>query len=142
MHAWIRLFGMITQQSVTTLMKTVDVSVATGTTKLHMLFSSSGGNVFCGLSTYNYLKALPIKIASYNISQVDSIAVPIFCAGAERICTQNGRFMIHEVTYFANAGQQLTLRTLRAIHASILSDTNAIAKVIAATIGEQEAEVF
>ena len=71
--------------------------------RLYFLFSSSGGNVESGVTLYNFLRALPVKIAFHNIGSVDSIANVVFVAGEERFATSHATFLLHGSTWQLNA---------------------------------------
>lgn len=65
---------------------------------IYLIMSSGGGNVFEGLSLAAFMKSLPVKIATHNIGQIDSISNIIFAAGAPRYATQNSSFLFHGVS--------------------------------------------
>ncbi len=65
---------------------------------VYLLISSGGGNVFEGASLAEFMKALPIKITTHNIGQIDSIAGVIFAAGATRYANRNSSFLFHGVS--------------------------------------------
>jgi hypothetical protein len=50
----------------------------------HLLLSTPSGRVDIGLMVYNMLRALPIKVITYNVGTVNSIGNLVFLAGAER----------------------------------------------------------
>ena len=64
--------------------------------ELIIQIASNGGSSDHGLLAYNYLKQLDIKKTTINMSNVDSAAVLIFCAGDERYSTDISRFTLHE----------------------------------------------
>src|SRR5690348_17147943 len=53
-------------------------------TGVYVLFSSVGGSVEHGITLYNYLQALPLKLVMHNIGSVQSVANVIFHAADER----------------------------------------------------------
>ena len=55
-----------------------------GATEIHLLLSTPGGSVMHGITIYNTLRALPIKLVTHNMGNVDSIGNVIFLAGQER----------------------------------------------------------
>lgn len=67
--------------------------------ELHLCLSTPGGSVEHGISVYNTLKALPIKIITYNIGQINSIGNVIFLAGEERYASSVSSFMFHGVGF-------------------------------------------
>jgi ATP-dependent protease ClpP protease subunit len=65
-------------------MATVAQQVAQGFDELHLMLSTLGGQVAQGISIYNMLKALPIRVITYNVGTVNSIGNVIFLAGSPR----------------------------------------------------------
>lgn len=81
------------------LLGTITTYVNQGFSKVVLLFSSSGGVVDVGITLYNTLRALPVKLLTYNIGVVDSAGNVVFLAGEERYASTNSRFMFHGVGY-------------------------------------------
>src|SRR6202030_2822379 len=94
---WIRFQGEINPKSGHALTQVVDDCLGAGVSRIHLMISSGGGFVFHGANLYSQLKRAPIKISTYNISTVESIAVSLFCAGDERYCVPEANFMVHPV---------------------------------------------
>jgi len=67
--------------------------------QIYFLFSSGGGSVDSGVTLYNYLRSLPVKITMHNIGSIDSIANAIFLAGEERFSTPTAIFLLHGITW-------------------------------------------
>ncbi len=107
-----------------------------GIQDVHLLLSSSGGNVDVGIELHNMLKALPINLTTHNIGTVDSIANVVFLAGKQRLATPNARFMMHGVvrTFRANADGRVSLDAgdLKSALQYIERDQRRIAETIAA----------
>lgn len=139
---WIRFQGEINAKSGHALTQVVDECLGAGVSRIHLMISSGGGWVFPGLNLYSQLRRAPIKITTYNIAAVESIAVPLFCAGDERYCVPEARFMIHPVAtqlapnQFFNAQQFLNLSQM------CTSQTRSIANIIADTTGKELDEVY
>jgi ATP-dependent Clp protease, protease subunit len=74
-----------------------------GTKEIYLFFASLGGNVAAGIAAYNALRALPVKLITHNIGNVDSIANIIFLAGQERLAVPHSTFMFHGITYEVTA---------------------------------------
>ena len=53
-------------------------------TTFYFAISSPGGGVAAGMTFYNFLRALPVKIIMHNTGSIDSIATVIFLAASER----------------------------------------------------------
>ena len=124
------------------LTQVVDECLGTGVNHIHLMISSGGGVVFYGSNLFSHLKRLPIKISTYNISTVESIAVPLFCAGDDRYCVPEANFMIHPVllqpvqNQFFNAHQFLELSEM------CTAQTRSIANIIATSTGQPLDQVY
>jgi len=68
---YIEFFAPVVPESVAALMQVVDNKLKQGAKKLGLLISSPGGDVFQGLSAYNFLKGIPLRL------QLITLAVPI-----------------------------------------------------------------
>ena len=60
----------------------------------YILFSSPGGNVSNGITIYNFLRALPVRMIIHNIGIVDSIANVIFLGIDERYAVPHSSFLL------------------------------------------------
>lgn len=128
----IKFFAPVNEQTIQKLMAAVDAKVAAGASELILLISTTGGSVFYGLSAYNYLKGLPLKLTTHNFGSVDSIGVPLFSSGDVRLCVPQARFLLHPVTMnFAAGGSFEELQLLEKIK-SMRVDMDNYARVVAA----------
>jgi len=66
-----------------------------GTKEIYLHFASFGGNTAAGIAAYNVLRALPVKLITHNIGNIDSVANIIFLAGEERFAVPHATFMFH-----------------------------------------------
>ena len=80
---YINYFDEITPTKTRAFMNTCSQLLGTTPTpdKFYFLFASSGGNVESGIALYNFLRALPVKLAFHNIGAVDPIGTIVFLAG-------------------------------------------------------------
>jgi ATP-dependent Clp protease, protease subunit len=64
---------------------------------IYFAFSSSGGNVDAGITIYNFLRSLPVKIVMHNSGSIDSIANVIFHAAdaEDRFANPHSTFLFH-----------------------------------------------
>ena len=78
--------GPIDEQIAAQMIQQIDVAINSdnGFEFLYLVINTPGGGVNAGITLYNYLRGLPIKIVTHNIGQVDSIGNVIFLAGDER----------------------------------------------------------
>lgn len=136
----IKFFAPVIDVTVNALLNTVDTKMKQGVTEVILLISSPGGSVFHGLSAYNYLKGLPIKVATHNFGSVDSIGVVLYCGGSERFSVPQARFLLHGVS--ANFGKvSLEENQLEERLKGLKIDMANIARVIAANTGKTEKQV-
>jgi ATP-dependent protease ClpP protease subunit len=70
-----------------------------GVKNVHLLLSTPGGAVMNGLNVYNMMRAMPYKITTHNVGNVDSIGNAIFLAGEERYACPHSTFMFHGVGF-------------------------------------------
>lgn len=112
-----------------------------GATEVHLMLSTPGGSVMHGITIYNVLRALPPKIITHNVGNVDSIGNVIFLAGAERHACPNSTFMFHGVGFDVNAGVRLVDQNLREHLDSISSDHKRIGAIIGQHTSLDEAAV-
>lgn len=68
-----------------------------GTQKINLMMSTRGGNVSEGITLYNVLRAMPFKLITHNMGNIDSVGNPIFLAGEERYACPHSTFMFHGV---------------------------------------------
>ena len=71
---YIRFFAGVNNSTVEALTKFVQEQLRKKVSRFVLLMSSPGGNVFAGLSGYNFLKGIPAEVVTHNYGSVDSIA--------------------------------------------------------------------
>jgi ATP-dependent Clp protease protease subunit len=85
-----------------------------GVAETRLLLSTPGGAVMNGINLYNVLRALPFKLVTHNVGNVDSIGNAIFLAGVERYACPHSTFMFHGVAANFQPGiTQLDAKRLR-----------------------------
>jgi ATP-dependent protease ClpP protease subunit len=52
-----------------------------GVDHVYLMLSTPGGAVMNGLNLYNVMRAMPFKITTHNVGNVDSIGNAVFLAG-------------------------------------------------------------
>jgi ATP-dependent protease ClpP protease subunit len=105
--------------------------VNAGVKTIHLLLSTPGGQVNCGISAYNVLKALPVELVTWNTGTVDSIGNVIYLSGARRYAAKNSRFMFHGVSMSLGAEVSLPEKDLRELMSAVQSDNALISGIIA-----------
>lgn len=97
---------------------------------LYFLFSSPGGHVTAGITLYNFLRALPVKIIMHNTGSIDSIATSIFLAGEERYAAPGTSFLFHGVGLNLPAQTRLNSTSLSELHSSLREDEKKISAIV------------
>jgi ATP-dependent Clp protease, protease subunit len=113
-------FGSIRTPSSNGLRATLSGYVNEGTQKVTILFASDGGSTDDGIALYTYIKALPLEITMHAIGLVSSIAIPVFCAGKNRLASKNARFYFHDYSW--TYGQPTTVSRTAISEPAILLD--------------------
>jgi len=73
----------------------VNNQIRGGVHKIRIVLSSGGGDTSAAFAAYNYLRSAPAEITTFNIGNVDSAAVILYCAGKYRYSFPATRFLIH-----------------------------------------------
>jgi ATP-dependent Clp protease protease subunit len=102
-----------------------------GVGEVQLLMSTPGGNVMYGMTIYNTLRAMPFRLITHNVGNVDSIGNAIFLAGEQRYACPHSTFMFHGVGFDQFAGApRLDQKYLAELTGNLLADQNRIAGVI------------
>lgn len=102
--------------------------------RLHLLLSSPGGDVSAGIALYNYLRAIPVEVLTYNIGMVASIANVIFMAAESknRFACPHTSFLFHGVKMQLGVPMQLDLAQVKEFESNMSRDLERIAEVFIA----------
>lgn len=100
-----------------------------GVSEVHLLLSTSGGNVMNGMNLYNLLRAMPFTLVTHNVGNVDSIGNAVFLAGERRYACAHSTFMFHGVSY--HGGGPFSEQRLKERLESVLADQTRLAGIIA-----------
>lgn len=139
---YIKFFAPVVPETVAAMMQIVDDKLKQGAKKLGLLISTPGGDVFQGLSIYNFLRGIPLEITTHNFGSADSIGVVIFCAGSTRLSVPHARFLLHGVQ--CNFQQPISLeeKQLEERLKGLQIDMGNIARVIADTVNKEKQQVL
>ena len=99
--------------------------------EVYLALSTPGGQVGAGITLYNFLKSLSLKLIIHNIGNVDSIGNAVFLAAEHRVACANATFMFHGVGFDQQAGGRYEEKQLREMLDGILSDQARIGQIIA-----------
>jgi ATP-dependent protease ClpP protease subunit len=138
---YVKFFAPVIQPTIAALMQATDQALAQGVKKLTLLISTPGGDVFHGLSAYNFLRGLPIEVDTHNFGSVDSIGVVLFCAGKRRFSVPHARFLIHPVSMNFQGPASFEEQQLQERLNSLRIDTENIARVIGDTVVKTKEDV-
>ena len=83
-----------------------------------------------GMNLYNVLRAMPFRLITHNVGNVDSIGSAVFLAGAERYACPHSTFMFHGVGFNVDKQVRLEEKLLRERLDSIMSDQRRIGSII------------
>jgi ATP-dependent protease ClpP protease subunit len=101
-----------------------------GVSEVRLLLSTPGGQVMNGINLYNVLRAMPFKLVTHNVGNVDSIGNAVFLAGRDRLACPHSTFMFHGVGFDAPSGLRFEEKFLRERLDGILADQNRIASIM------------
>ena len=130
------------QDSIHALMQVVDKKLSQGAQKMGLLISTPGGDVFHGLSAYNFLKGVPLEITTHNFGSADSIGVVLFCAGNKRLSVPHARFLLHGVMCNFQGPISLEEKQLEERLKGLQIDMGNIASIIADTVKKDKNSVL
>lgn len=101
-----------------------------GVPNVYLAISTPGGSVMHGLNAYNVLRAMPFKLITHNVGNVDSIGNVVFLAGSERYACSTSTFMFHGVGTGVQKDDRLEEKSLRERLDAVQADQRRIADVI------------
>ena len=139
---YIKVFGIIDEAVAKAVMTAVEEKLKAGAQRFVLLLSSPGGNVFAGITLYNFLKGLPAEVVTHNIGSTNSIAAAVFCAGDLRLSVPHGVFLIHGPRANFPQGASLETDALAERLSSLRIDSENIAGIIAANTRRTEEQVM
>jgi len=142
MIVYIKFFAVVNGNSSNALMTAIDQQIAKGKKKIILLISTLGGSVFHGISIYNYLKGIPITIATHNFGSIDSIGNIIYVAGEQRFSVPDARFLIHPVAITFGQSSTIEEKKLEEHLKGLQIDQNNIAKIIGKEISKSTDEIL
>jgi ATP-dependent protease ClpP protease subunit len=79
-----------------------------GVSDIYLIVSTGGGSIAAAMLIYGFLRSLPAKITTYNLSTIQSAGEIVFLAGEKRIASQNSIFMFHHLRQSVTGNTSLT----------------------------------
>jgi ATP-dependent Clp protease, protease subunit len=132
----------IDSNTVNMLLSVVNNQIRAGVKKITIVLSSPGGDTNSAFAAYNILRTVPAEITTYNVGNIDSAAMLIFCAGKYRYSFPSPtRFLIHSNALVLGAAVPLDYTFLDAQLQQIKSLNQMIVQVIAANSNKKQAEI-
>jgi ATP-dependent protease ClpP protease subunit len=127
---WVSFSAEINPQTTETLISALSALHNQGATVVNLMISTPGGSVMHGMNIYNVARALPFKLITWNVGNVDSIGNVIFLAGAERYAAPLATFMFHGVGFELPQAQRYDTAMLSERLEAIEADQKRIGSVI------------
>jgi ATP-dependent protease ClpP protease subunit len=140
--AYLKFFGSIDEASTKAVMSAVEQKLQAGVRRFVLLISSPGGNVFAGITLYNFLKGIPAEVVTHNIGSTNSIAAAVFCAGDRRLSVPHGVFLIHGPRANFPQGASMEPDVLAERLSALRIDAENLAGIIAANTKRTEDQVM
>jgi|SRR5216683_2239205 len=84
-------------------------SIQKGVNDFHIIVSTGGGSISAALLIYGFLRSLPAKVTTYNLSTIGSAGELIYLAGEMRISNPNAIFGFHQAKENFTSNPSLTL---------------------------------
>lgn len=128
--AYVSFSAEIVAHTCESLLAAMSNCAAQGVPEVHLLLSTPGGSVMNGMNLYNVLRAMPFKLVTHNVGNVDSIGNAVFLAGDERYACPHSTFMFHGVGFDTPVGARFEEKNLRERLDNILADQKRIASII------------
>ena len=128
--AYVSFSAEINQTTTEGLLAAVAELTMKGVTTIYLMLSTSGGNVMNGMTIYNVLRALPIKVITHNVGNVDSIGNVIFLAGSDRYATKHSTFMFHGVAFNTTGAESVDEKLLRERMGLVKAEHKRIASIV------------
>jgi ATP-dependent Clp protease protease subunit len=142
--AYVSFSAEIVPHTTEVLLGTVLQLVNSGHQEIHLMLSTPGGSVMHGITVYNVLRSLPVKLVTHNVGNVDSIGTVVFLAGEERYAFPHTTFMLHGVAFGTQSAATFFERNLAEKLASVQADQARIKGIYTerSNISEVEAETY
>jgi ATP-dependent protease ClpP protease subunit len=79
-----------------------------GVNDIYLIITTGGGSISAAVLIYGFLRSLPAKVTTYNLSTIQSAGEIVFLAGEKRIASQNSIFMFHHLRQNVTGNTSLT----------------------------------
>jgi ATP-dependent Clp protease protease subunit len=131
----------VDSNSVNQLLRVVTDQMRQGTKKIVVIISSPGGDTASAFAAYNVLRHLPIELTTFNVGNIDSAAMLLYCAGTHRYSLPKTRFLIHGNSLTFGVGVPMDSTFLDAQLEQLKNLNQIVIQVVSATAHKKDAEV-
>lgn len=131
----------VNYENANALLEKVNEAVAKGYQDIVLMMSSDGGQVVPGFAAFNQLQLFPIRLTTYNIGSVSSIAAVIFLAGETRIAVPGATFQFHSAALELGQGTDVARSQLVQYMSQLEAIERRIKEVIVARTSLSPAQV-
>lgn len=112
MPVYISFSAGVDQNSAQQLIAQCAIQANKGVDEIVLVLSTPGGQVDPGITVYNVLRGLPVKLTTFNVGAVNSIGNAIFLAGEQRYAAPGTTFLFHGVAVDINGKVRLEEKNL------------------------------
>lgn len=109
--------------------------------RLHILFSSPGGDINLAFILLSFLKAIPVKIIMHGSGNIDSCGINVFLAGEQRFAVTGTTFLLHGATRHFGKNDSFTVEKLYSEFISLQKDQEKVTANILANTAYSEEEL-
>lgn len=133
----------IDSNSANMLIHLVDQQTQMGVKDITLVLASPGGDTAAAFAAYNILKTLPINLTTFNVGNIDSAAMLLYCAGAHRYSLPGPgvRFLIHGNSITFGTGVPMDAAAMDAQTAQLKSLNQMVIDAISAVATKKRSEV-
>jgi ATP-dependent protease ClpP protease subunit len=133
----------IDSNSANMLIHIVDQQSQAGNKDITLVLASPGGDTAAAFAAYNILKTLPINLTTFNVGNIDSAAMLLYCAGKYRYSLPGPgvRFLIHGNSITFGPGVPMDANSMDAQTAQLKSLNQMVVDSISAVAGKKRSEV-
>jgi ATP-dependent Clp protease protease subunit len=114
-----------------------------GVKDITLVLASPGGDTAAAFAAYNILKTLPINLTTFNVGNIDSAAMLLYCAGKHRYSLPGPgvRFLIHGNSISFGVGMPMDANAMDAQTAQLKSLNQMVVDAISTVAGKKRSDV-
>lgn len=114
-----------------------------GVKDVTLVLASPGGDTAAAFAAYNILKTLPIDLTTFNVGNIDSAAMLLYCAGKHRYSLPGPgvRFLIHGNSLTLGVGVPMDANALDAQTAQLKSLNQMVIDAISTVASKKRSDI-